>query len=90
MQALDWHVHTRLRQGLTMDDEARIFTGFKPETTCILVESQVEYDLVDALKLIYGGSPNVFILQPGQDWLDYLDRFVRVFTTWDPFDRNRI
>lgn len=90
MQALEWHVHTRLRQGLTMDDEARIFTGFRPETTCILVENQDEYDLVFALKLIYGGDPRVFVLEQGKDWMDYLDRFTRVFTTWDPFDRNRI
>lgn len=92
MQALDWHVHTRLRLGLSFkaEDEAKIFTGFKTKSI-ILVESLEEYDLVEALKLIYGGSPEVALFTGTKDdVLSYLDRFSRVFTTWDPFDRNRI
>ncbi len=91
MQALDWHVHTRLRQGLRMDDEARIFTGFRTQTL-VLVESQEEYDLVVALQLIYGGEVSAIVIfkDSTEDIWPYFDSFSRVFTTWDPFDRNRI
>jgi len=56
-----------------------------------LVENQAEYDLVYALQFIYGSEVTIQIL-PHASWIDIelvKGKYHAVYTTWDPFDRNR-
>lgn len=56
----------------------------------LIVESEDEYNYCWAMQLICGGEIQMILKE---DWLnigDYLKKFSRVFTTWDPSDRNRI
>ena len=87
---LEWWGHTRQAKGMQVVDESCLFNGTKAGTL-LLVESQGEYDLADALQFIYGGEVSIVIFNDNtEDIWPYLDVFSRVYTSWDPFDRNRI
>lgn len=87
---LEFWLTTSATNGSPVGDEAMAFTnGWKK---IFLVENQAEYDLVYALQFIYGGETQIQIL-PKATWFDVTE-FRRdydvIYTSWDPFDRNRI
>lgn len=87
---LDFWVTSAFNSGEPVTDEAMAFTNGRKKI--FLVESQQEYDLVYALQFIYGGEVTIQIL-PHASWQDIQfikGKYPLVYTTWDPFDRNRI
>lgn len=87
---LDFWLTSNVSNGSAVGDEAMAFTnGWKK---IFLVENQAEYDLVYALQFIYGAEAPIQIL-PHASWQDIAfirGKYPAVYTTWDPFDRNRI
>lgn len=64
--------------------------GMPKPSKILLVESQEEYDYCWAMQMVMGAELNIQIMDRDRTPASYLDHFVRVFTTWDPSDRNRI
>lgn len=56
----------------------------------LLVENEDEAELMDALQFIYGSELVIAIYERGRTLESYLQMFSRVYTSWDPRDRNRI
>lgn len=55
----------------------------------VLVESPEELELAEVLQLIHGQEINLHPV-PGADMDEIFQHYSRVFTSWDPTDRNRI
>ncbi|MNF51026.1 hypothetical protein D3C84_323370 [compost metagenome] len=55
----------------------------------LLVENQEEHDYCWAMQMMLGSEIEI-IIDRGAEVLSYLKDFSRVFTTWNPRDRNRI
>lgn len=88
---LEWWMHAPYRKGIKVEDEASLFDPHRFKKVIVLVESEAEYDLTYALQFIYGGTVEIKIFKDNtEDIWPYLDVFSRVYTSWDPFDRNRI
>lgn len=83
---------TRETYGTQPIEEGIVFTspllGGKYPKVCV-VENQEEEDTVFALQFMYGGECPI-IRHDGRTMKEYLQEHGRVFTTWDPADRNRI
>lgn len=67
--------------------EAHMFSDTASKV--LLVENEAEAELMEALQLIYG-SELIIVVYDGSPLEDYLKHFSRVYTSWDPRDRNRI
>ena len=71
-------------------DIEHVFDAIVPtKKKVLLVESQEEYDYCWAMQMMMGSEIQI-IINKGANPSEYLDRFSRVFTTWNPNDRNRI
>jgi len=71
-------------------DIERVFDAIVPTNKkVLLVESQEEYDYCWAMQMMMGSEIQI-IIDKGASPSEYVDRFSRVFTTWNPSDRNRI
>ena len=89
---LDWHGYTLLGGGCPPVDEAKVFScnGGKMGKV-VLVESEDERELVEALQLIYGGEVNIQLCDD-TSWtgvMSWRTNFSRVYCTWNPLDPNR-
>lgn len=87
---LDFWLTSNVSNGSPVGDEAMAFTnGWKK---IFLVENQQEYDLVYALQFIYGAEAPIKIIPQWtrKEIFVYRREFPAVYTSWDPFDRNRI
>lgn len=58
--------------------------------TILLVENHAEEELMEAFQFIYGAELNIQIWDRDNTIDFYLKHFSRVYTSWDPRDRNRI
>lgn len=87
---LEFWVTSAINNGVPVTDEAMAFTNGRKKI--FLVENQQEYDLVYALQFIYGGEVTIQILPfcTIEEIRVTQRMFHLVYTTWDPFDRNRI
>lgn len=56
----------------------------------LLVENAAEEELMEVMQLIYGSELLITIKDPDRSLENYLQHFSRVYTSWDPRDRNRI
>ena len=85
---LDWYVTYAygIAEEVAEDEVFRL--GTLPRVL-VLVETSSELDLVQALQYMYGKE-----IQPQlwdrTDITDLRTQHPRIFTTWDPFDPNRI
>ena len=71
-------------------DIERVFDAIVPTNKkVLLVASQEEYDYCWSMQMMMGSEIQI-IIDRGANPLEYIDRFSRVFTTWNPSDRNRI
>lgn len=84
---LDFYIR---RRGWPIEwvSEAHMFSD-PTESKILLVENEAERELMDALQLIYGAELIIAIYE-GDPLEEYLKHFSRVYTSWDPLDRNRI
>lgn len=87
---LDLWISSYIVSGEPVEDESKAFTG--SFTKVFLVENQPEYDIVYALQFMYGAEVTIQIWPRCgvEDILSLCRDYQAVFTTWDPFDRNRI
>lgn len=86
---LDWWL-TRPGFGTVEIDERIVFTPYTGKfKSVVFVESPEELELVEILQLMHGQEVNVHPF-PGTDMNEIFQHYSRVFTTWDPTDRNRI
>lgn len=56
----------------------------------LLVENREEEELMEAMQFMYGSELNIQIWDRSKTLERYLQMFSRVYTSWDPRDRNRI
>lgn len=56
----------------------------------LLVETQDEHDVMSAMQYLCGSELCIELKDPDRTLPEYLKEFSRVFTTWNPNDRNRI
>lgn len=87
---LDWWVCSSIKHGEPVTDEAMAFMNGRKKI--FLVENQEEYALADALQYIYGAEVTILTKPKCSvgEVHEYLRSFDLVYTSWDPFDRNRI
>lgn len=60
-----------------------------PDDKVLIVENHAEEEIMEAMQYIYGSELTIAI-HDGRPLDDYLKLFSRVYTSWDPTDRNRI
>lgn len=88
MQGLDWHVTGSYGVARSCEESEVFDMGSKPSVR-VLVETEQELELVRGLAFLYGKE------LPAEVW-DRTDitgmrgDYWLIYTTWDPFDPNRI
>lgn len=70
-------------------DIEKVFEPIPKGKKVLLVENYDEYNYCWSMQLMCGDEIQI-VIDKGANPSEYLDRFSRVFTTWDPSDRNRI
>ena len=90
---VDMRVDFWLRRMGWATEEVEIDRVFEPvpqgKKKVLLVENYDEYNYCWAMQMMFGDEIQI-IIDKGANPSEYVDRFSRVFTTWNPNDRNRI
>lgn len=88
MQRLDWHV-TGAYGVARPCEEAEPFKMGGKRGVRVLVETPEELAVVNGLAFLYGGEPYAEIWDR-TDITGMRSDYHLIYTTWDPFDPNRI
>lgn len=88
MQGLDWHVTGSYGVAKPCAEEEVFKMGGKL-TVRVLVENEQELELVSGLAFLYGAESHAEIWD-GTHITGMRTDYLLIYTTWDPFDPNRI